>query len=146
MLHIPKFWGKLAFLAALIAIFMVILKVKQTREQAWQLIKTDLITENAELNHENELLKHKIAGLRNQNLSLKKYLDAYEDNFIALKDAAGNCYQIESKLSADLPKGLTQESFEIRQIYRKLLSEKKRWDQYQQEQYQTVLESTLEPH
>ena len=88
----------------------------------------------------------KIAGLENRNLSLKKFLDAYENNFIALNDAAGNCYQIESKLVADLPKGLTQEPFEIRQIYRKMLSEKKRWDQYQQTQYKNVLEKTVEPY
>lgn len=146
MLQIPKFYGKLAFLAALIAIFMFLLNIKGTREKAWQLIKSDLTKENAELNHENELLKHKIASLKNQNLGLKKYLDAYENNFIALKDAAGNCYQIESRLSADLPEGLTQEPFEIRQIYRKMLKEKRRWDQYQQEQYKKVLERTVEPH
>jgi hypothetical protein len=146
MLQIHKFWCKLAFLAALIAIFIVIINVKGKREKVWQLVKSDLIAENAELNHENELLKHKIADLINQNLSLKKYLDAYENNFIALKDAAGNCYHVESTLSADLPEGLTQEPLEIRQIYRKMLSEKKRWDQYQEEQYKNVLESTVEPH
>jgi len=146
MLKIPKFWGKLAFLAAFIAILMFFLNLNETREEAWRLIKSDLIIENAELNHENKLLKHKIAGLKNQNLSLKKYLDEYENNFIALKDAAGNCYQIESKLAADLPEGLTQEPFGIRQIYLKMLREKRRWDQYQQEQYNNVLESTVEPH
>ena len=72
MLKIPKFCSKLAFLAALIAIFMFLLNIKGKREKAWRLIKSDLIMENAELNHENELLKHKIAGLKNQNLSLKK--------------------------------------------------------------------------
>jgi len=56
MLKIPKFCGKLAFLAALIAIFMFLLNIKGTREKAWQLIKSDLIKENAELNHENELI------------------------------------------------------------------------------------------
>jgi hypothetical protein len=130
MLQTPKFWGKLAFLATIIAIFMFLLTVHGTRKKAWQLIKSDLVAENAERKHENEILKHEIAGLKNQNLSLKKYLHAYEDNFIALKDAAGNCYQVEFKLAADLPEGLAQEPFEIRQIYRKMLREKKRWDQF----------------
>ncbi len=79
-------------------------------------------------------------------MSLKKYLEAYENNFIALDDAAGSCYQIESKPVADLPQGLTREPFEIRQIYRKMLSEKKRWDQYQQTKYKDVLEKTVEPY
>jgi hypothetical protein len=146
MLKTPKFCGKLALLAALIAILMFVLNLHQTRDKARQLIRSDLIEKNAELKQENQLLKHKLADLKNQNLNLKRYLDEYENNFIALKDAAGNCYQIESKLSADLPGGLTQESFEIRQLYRNMLSEKKRWDQYQQEQYNDVLESTVEPH
>jgi hypothetical protein len=45
----------------------------------------------------------------------------------------------------DLPEVLTEERYEIRQIYRELLAEKKRWDQYQQAQYKNILESTLEP-
>ena len=35
--------------------------------------------------------------------------------------------------------------FEIRQLFRDLLSEKKRWDLYQQAQYIGILEKTLEP-
>jgi len=54
MLQIPKFCGKLAFLAALSAILMFLLNIKGTREKAWQLIKSDLTKENAELNHKNE--------------------------------------------------------------------------------------------
>ena len=146
MSQIPKIWGILACMAALMAIFMFLLNIKGTREKTWQLIKSDFEEENAALKQENELLKHKFAVLKKQNRSLKKYLHAYENNFIALKDAASNCYQIESKLAVDLPAGLTKEPFEIRQIYREMLSEKKRWDQYQQEQYQNVLESTVEPH
>jgi uncharacterized protein YjaG (DUF416 family) len=72
-------------------------------------------------------------------------LDAYENNFIALKDAAGNCNQIQSMLPIDLPAELGHERFEIRQIYRQMLGEKKRWDQYQQEQYKNILERTVEP-
>jgi hypothetical protein len=76
---------------------------------------------------------------------LRKYLDAYEKNFIELKDAAGNCNQIQSMLPIDLPAELTKERFEIRQRYRQMRSEKKRWDHYLQEQYKDILESTVEP-
>lgn len=51
MLQIPKFCGKLAFLAALIAIFMFLLNIKGTREKAWQLIKSDLTTDPAIFDH-----------------------------------------------------------------------------------------------
>jgi hypothetical protein len=45
----------------------------------------------------------------------------------------------------DFPEELISERFEIRQLFRELLSEKKRWDQYQQAQYKGILEKTLEP-
>jgi len=48
-------------------------------------------------------------------------------------------------LPADLPAGLTEERFEIRQLYRDLLAEKKRWDKYLLEQYADIIESTIEP-
>jgi hypothetical protein len=48
-------------------------------------------------------------------------------------------------LPIDLPEELARERFEIRQTYRQMLNEKKRWDQYQQEQYKDILESTVEP-
>jgi hypothetical protein len=133
-------------MAALIAIFVFILNINGIGVKAWQLFKSDLVEENASLKNENARLSSKIAHLNKQNMSLKKYLDTYGDNFIALKDAARNCCQIESMFPNDLPEGLTKEPFEIRQIYREMLSEKKRWDQYQQEQYENVLESRLEPH
>ena len=48
-------------------------------------------------------------------------------------------------LPIDLPAELMKERFEIRRMYRQMLGEKRRWDQYQQEKYKGVLESTLEP-
>ncbi len=146
MSQIPKSWGILACVAALIAIFMFILNINGIGLKAWQLIKPDLIEENASLKNENERLRSKIAGLHKQNMSLKKYMDTYENHFMAFKDAAWNCCQIASLLPADIPEGLTDERFEIRHIYREMLSEKKRWDQYQQEKYDNVLESRVEPH
>ena len=141
-----KFLAIIACVAGLTAIVMFYSNMDGTRKKASQLIEPGLIEENASLKNENERLREKNADLNAHNMSLKTYLDAYESNFIALKDAAKNCCQIESILPADLPEGLTKESFAIRQIYLEMLSEKKRWDQYQQEQYETVLETTAEPH
>jgi hypothetical protein len=132
-------------MAALIAIFMFLFNVKKTKDKAWQLIQPDIMEENADLRNENERLMRKIAGLKKQNMSLKTYLEAFENNFIELKDAAGNCNRPPSMLPIDLPQALTKERFEIRQIYRQMRSEKKRWDQYQQEQYKNILENTIEP-
>ena len=56
MLQKVKFWDKLAFLAALISIIIYILILNETKEEAWRHVKSNLIAENAELNHENELL------------------------------------------------------------------------------------------
>lgn len=140
-----KLWGLSTLAAALIAIFLFLFNVGGTKDQIWHLIKPDLISQNAELKNENESLISKIKTLENQNKSLKTVLDAYEHNFIALKGAAGNCDQIPPILPIDLPAELMKERFEIRQTYRQMLNEKRRWDQYQQEKYKTILESTEEP-
>ena len=135
----------LGIFAALVAIFMFLFNVKGTKDMAWRFIKPELIEENADLKNENEWLTRKMADLTKQNLSLRKYLDAYEKNFIELKTGAGNAGNLESMLPFDLPEALTKERFEIRRHYRQMRSEKKRWDQYQQEQYKDILESTVEP-
>jgi hypothetical protein len=140
-----KICGFLACMATLIAIFMFLFDIKDTRQKTWRLLKPDLIAQNSNLRNENELLKSRNESLKNQNLRLKRYLDAYEYNLIELKDAATNCCQIDSMFTDDLPVALTEERFEIRQIYRQLLAEKNRWDKYQQAQYKNILESTLEP-
>ena len=140
-----KFWVILAGIATLIAISMFILDIEEAKQKAWQIIKPDLMAQNSNLRNENELLKSENESLKNQNLRLKRYLDAYEHNFIELKDTATNCCQNESMFPDDLPEGLTEERFEIRQFYHELLAEKNRWDQYQQAQYKNILESTLEP-
>jgi hypothetical protein len=135
------FTGAAIFLAG----FMIFFNVRETRDKAWQLFKPELIEKNAELKNENERLRREVADLTKQNLSLSKYLDAYEKNFIALKDATGNCSQLQAMLKIDLPDALTKERFEIRQRYRQMRSEKKLWDRYQQEQYKDILGSTVEP-
>ena len=140
-----KFWGLSTLIGALIVILMFLFNVWEIRNEAWHLIKPDLMAQNTELKTENQRLKGQIASLKNQNKSMKSVLDAYEHNFIALKDAAGNCDQIPPVLPIDLPAELMKERFEIRQMYRQMLGEKRRWDQYQQQKYKTILESTVEP-
>ena len=140
-----KLWGLSTLAIVLIATVLFLFNVWGLREKAWYLIKPDLLSQNAQLKNENERLSRNIKALKNQNKSLKTILDAYEHNFIALKDAAGNCDQIPPVLPIDLPAELMQERFEIRQMYRQMLSEKRRWDQYQQAKYKSILESTLEP-
>jgi hypothetical protein len=140
-----KFWGLSALIAALIAFFLFLFNVGGTKNKAWHLIKPDLLQENAKLINANEQLMSQIESLKKQKKSLKKYLDAYENNFIALKKAAANCNQIQSMASIDLPPDITKEPFEIRHIYRQMLGEKQRWDQYQQEKYKSILEGTVEP-
>ena len=140
-----KFLGITAGAALLIVIFMFLFNVKGSKDKLWQLFKPELIEENAELKNENERLMREVADLTQQNLSLSKYLDAYEKNFIALKDASGKLNQYKSLLAIDLPDALTKERFEVRQHYLQMRSEKKRWDQYQQEQYKDILQSTVEP-
>jgi hypothetical protein len=83
-----KFWGIFACVAALGAIFMFLFNVKEIKDKTWRLFKPELIEENADLKNENERLMREVAGLTKQNLTLRKYLDAYEKNFIGLKDAA----------------------------------------------------------
>ena len=140
-----KFLGMAASAALLIVIFMFLFNVKGIKDKVWQLFKPELIKENTDLKNENERLAREVADLTKQNLSLSKYLDAYEKNFILLKDAAANSKQIQSLLSVDLPDALAKERFEVRQRYREMRSEKRRWDKYQQEQYIDILESTDEP-
>ena len=140
-----KLWGLSTLTAALIAIFLFLFNVGGTKDKIWHLIKPDLLAQNAQLKNENERLSGKISSLKKQNKGLKTILDAYEHNFIALKEAAGNCDQIPPVLPIDLPAELMQERFEIRQMYRQMLGEKRRWDQYQQAKYKNILESTVEP-
>ncbi|MBT8367499.1 MAG: hypothetical protein KJP23_22635 [Deltaproteobacteria bacterium] len=140
-----KFWGLSTLVAALIVILMFLFNLGDLGDKVWHLIKPDLIAQNVHLKKENERLIAKISGLNRQNKSLKTILGAYEHNFIALKDAVGNCDQIPPVLPIDLPAELMQERFEIRRMYRQMLSEKRRWDQYQQQKYKTILEGTIEP-
>ena len=128
-----KFWIVLVSAATLLTAIIFLFNINGTREKVLQLIEPDLIAENGHLKNENAYLKNELDSLNKLNRSLRKYLDLYEINFIELKDAVNDCYPIESMFPDDFPEELISERFEIRQLFRELLSEKKRWDQYQQE-------------
>jgi hypothetical protein len=145
MLQSRKFWFFLICAATLLTAFIFLFNYTGTREKALQLITPDLIEEKGHLKNENAYLKSELDSLKKLNRSLRKYLDLYEINFIELKKAVKDCYPIESVFPDDFPEELISERFEIRQLFRELLSEKKRWDQYQQAQYKGILEKTLEP-
>ena len=140
-----KYRGLTTLAAVLMAIFLFLFNIGGSKDKIWHLIKPDLIAQNTELKTENQRLKRKIARLKDQSRRMKTVLDAYEHNFIALKDAAGNCDPIPPVLPIDLPTELMKERFEIRRMYRQMIAEKRRWDQYQQQKYKRILESTLEP-
>ncbi len=108
-------------------------------------IRSDLLTVNAKLRTENEKLKEAIEGLVKQNHRLKKALVGRTIQFSMLNEAAMEPLRSSINHSQDHVENLDKESFLIQQIYRALLAEKKRWDDYLQVQYQDILESTLEP-
>ena len=141
----PKSGCIYAFITILIAAFAVLLDIDGTIDQIGQLFKPEMVRENSSLKAENEKLKNELTKLEKQNASLRNDLDEYEKNESELKAAAADCNRIESMVAPDLPAGLKQERFEIRRLYRKLIGEKKRWDQYLQQKYAGILEDPIEP-
>ncbi len=108
-------------------------------------ICSDLLNANAELKTENEKLAEEIEGLLKQNQRLKKGLVSRTIQFSMLRDVVREPLQSSPTHSQNIKQGLDNESFLNQQIYRALLAEKKRWDEYHQAQYQNILESTIEP-
>jgi prefoldin subunit 5 len=141
----PKTWRVIACLAILIAGLALLLSTDATFDRVWQRLKPQMIQQNADLRAQNEQLKHEISALEKQNTRLRNHLDEYERNLSELRYVAAECEKIESMLPADLPAGIKKERFEIRRLYRELLGEKNRWDQYQQQKYAGILEDTIEP-
>jgi hypothetical protein len=129
-----KFWVISAGVVALVGISLF--SLKKTPE---------LLVQNSTLKKENNRLKREIKSLKKLNLAFEAYLDEYENKILSLNGLDCDCSQIESILSFDLPGTLSQEPPGIRLIYRKMLREKQRWDQYHREQYEKILESTAEP-
>jgi hypothetical protein len=108
-------------------------------------IRSDLVTANAKLVAENEKYKDKIDLLQKQIHLLEKALVSRTIQFSSLDDATLDTRESKINYSMDPLENLDQESFLNQQIYRALRAERKRWDVYQQTQYQDILESTLEP-
>lgn len=108
-------------------------------------ICSDLLNDNAELKTENEKLAEEIEGLLKQNQRLKKGLVSRTIQFSMLSEVAREPRQSSISHSQNFMQGLDNESFLNQQIYRALLAEKNRWDEYHQTQYQNILESTIEP-
>ena len=108
-------------------------------------ICSDLLNDNAELKTENEKLAEEIEGLLKQNQRLKKGLVSRTIQFSMLSEVTREPRQSSINQSQNFMQALENESFLNQQIYRALLAEKNRWDEYHQTQYQNILESTIEP-
>ena len=138
-------WGVLLSIAALIVILWSFFGIVSTWQKIWPPVKSNAMEENVSLRNENQRLKGRIAHLRQENSNLRKYLEISEHSFDVIKDVARNCGNNESMFSAELLEGIAKEPMEIRRIFIAMLSEKNRWDRYQQERYIDILESTVEP-
>lgn len=137
------FWT-LSSLLVLVAVIYFVGK-RDLVEMVRSYIRSDLLIANAKLGAENEKLKKEIEGLVKQNHRLKRVLVGRTIEFSMLNEAAMEPLRSRINHSQGSIENLDRESFLIQQIYRTLLAEKKRWDDYQQAQYQDILESTLEP-
>ena len=114
-------------------------------EKARSHIRSDLLTANAKLSVENEKYKEKIEQLQKQIHLLEKALVSRTIQFSSLDEVTLGTRESRPDYSMDPLERLDEESFLNQQIYRALRAERKRWDAYQQTQYQDILESTLEP-
>jgi hypothetical protein len=138
-----KFWTIAACTAGIIA--FLLLHAKEIKERVCQIVRADLLVENLDLKAENDRLASEIKRLQAQNLRLETYLDVYENKTskLLLGRADGNQTGFLSSIS--VPEGLRTEAVGIRKLYRKYQKEKKRWDRYHQQQYENILETTVEP-
>lgn len=98
------------------------------------------------------------SGRNHYFLSRKEY-DHYVDGILGLflnafgitsqsemtVDETLDLLSSEEMLWEDLPPGLVAEHYDVQQLYREMLQEKKRWDYYQQVRYEGILVSRIEP-
>jgi len=108
-------------------------------------IRSDLLAANTMLSTENENLKKDIKELVEKNHQLKKVfanlaLQASISSKTGKEDRLPEAQQIQDPIE-----GLSEEPLLNQQIYRTMLAEKKRWDEYLQDQYREILESMGEP-
>ena len=146
MASLPKkgFFWFLFSLLLLTAVFYSVLE-EDLLEKVWPCIRSDLLTANAKLRVENEGLKDAMAVLEKQNRQLKKALLDWVSQFSTLDHDILTTRESSISSFQGPIRNLDKESFLNQQIYRALLAERKRWDAYQQSQYQGILETTLEP-
>jgi hypothetical protein len=138
-----------AFLSLFILIALAVVMYSAGKgglvEMVRSYIQSDLLAVNATLRTENENLIQERDGLVEQNQRLKRDLVGWTIQFSMLNETARAPQQSRINHSQDPITRLNNESVLNQQIYRALLAEKKRWDEYHQAQYQDILESTLEP-
>ena len=139
------FLSILAISAALIAFFVLLFNFGPLQDGDGRRMQAKLMEKNAALRKVNDGLSDQIDGLTEQTMKLKSVLIAYEKQLMALTKASRQCVQSNAMHPAVLPEGISKERFQVRQLYRRMYAEKSRWDQYQQGQYQSVLDSTVEP-
>ncbi len=137
------FWS--FFILAVVGFVMYSASKGGLVEMVRSYICANLLTANADLKTENEELTQEIEGLLKQNQRLEKDLVRRTIQFSMLRDIAREPRPTSINPSQNFMQGLINESFLNQQIYRALLAEKKRWDEYHQTQYQNILESTIEP-
>jgi hypothetical protein len=133
-----KYRGIIILTGVVGVFFLFIFNIGGLKNKASQFLQPDTIKAN-------DRLISRVENLEQQVLSLKTILDACERDILTHKDATGNCSRIQAMPSVDLPSQISTERFEIRQIYRQMLAEKKKWDQYQHEKYNGIIEGTVEP-
>lgn len=146
MANSPKkviFWFLLSLLLLAAAFYPVL--EEDLLKRVWSCIRSDLLAANEKLRIENEGLKDSMAVLEKQNRQLKKALLDWVSQFSSLDHDILTARESVINPFQDPIQNLDKESFLNQQIYRALLAERKRWDVYQQSQYQEILESTLEP-
>jgi hypothetical protein len=141
----PTSWRVLAVIALMVAIVLFFFDVFQIKGRMWRLFFPEFLAQNSILQAEVDALKRDIANLRKKNAYLQKGLAVQERHFLRLAEATKACGKVEMVMPQGLPDALTDEGFDIRLIYNLLLTEKRRWDHYQQHQYDGILENTLEP-
>ena len=95
--------------------------------------------------HENKQLKKDVELLKTRYLRLRNRLDTYVPHDLRYSAMADIDKSIESKTSLDIPAGLSEERPDVQHAYHRLVLEKQRWDRFLQDQYQYVLETTIEP-
>ena len=108
-------------------------------------IRSDLLTANTLLSNENERLKRDLDELLEKNQRLKQVFAnrVLQDSVFS---ETGEVDRLPAAQQTQNPiEELSEELLLNQQIYRAMLAEKKRWDEYLQDQYREILESPVEP-